>query len=263
MTKKYKQCHICDSGMNQFSQAQIMKKYSVKYYQCMHCGFIQTEEPFWLQEAYNDAITNSDIGMINRNITIEKITKAVIHCCFNSDGQFLDYGGGYGIFVRLMRDAGFNFYYYDRYCTNLFAKGFEGLVDGDKYELVTAFELLEHLANPYQEIVEMLKVSNSILFTTDLLPTHNPKPGEWWYYGLEHGQHISFYTLKSLEEMAKKLGLNLYSNGSSIHLLTANEISPIFKIISKYSVAKLVSWGIKRKSLLQQDYLQVTGNLLK
>ena len=258
------QCSICAALLNEFSINQIMNKYNIRYYQCADCGFIQTEEPFWLDEAYNNAITNSDIGLINRNGILEKITKTIIHCFFNSSGRFLDYGGGYGIFVRLMRDAGFDFYYYDRYCTNLFAKGFEGeLTNGEKYELVTAFELMEHLVDPYQEILEMLKVSKNILFTTDLLPPDNPRPGEWWYYGLEHGQHISFYTLKSLQEIAKKLGLNLYSNGSSLHLLTTNKISPIFKIIFKYRIAKIISWGIKRKSLLQKDYLQITGTPLK
>ncbi len=38
---------------------------------------------------------------------------------------FLDYAGGYGVFTRLMRDIGFDFYWHDPYTQNLFANGFE------------------------------------------------------------------------------------------------------------------------------------------
>jgi len=37
----------------------------------------------------------------------------------NPDGIFLDYAAGYGLFVRLMRDAGYNFRWSDLYCQNL------------------------------------------------------------------------------------------------------------------------------------------------
>ena len=44
---------------------------------------------------------------------------------FKSNGSIVDYGGGYGLLVRLMRNSGFDFYRYDPYCANFFAKGFE------------------------------------------------------------------------------------------------------------------------------------------
>lgn len=86
--------------------------------------------------------------------------------------------------------------------------------------MLTAFEVFEHLVNPMDEIEKMLKLSNTIFFSTELIPSHHPKPGEWWYFGLEHGQHISFYTLRTLDMIAKKFNLNLYSNGTSLHILT-------------------------------------------
>lgn len=235
-----------------------MNKYEICYFQCSTCNFIQTENPFWLEEAYNSAITNSDIGMMQRNLTLKQFTQAIIQFCFYSGGRFLDYGGGYGIFVRMMRDTGFDFSYYDAYCENIFAKGFEGSLFHENYEMITAFEVFEHLANPYEDIEKMLNVSDSILFTTELLPVCNPKPEEWWYYGLEHGQHISFFTHKSLREIAIRYGLNLYSNGSSLHLLSKRKISPLFQMVSNYKVAYILNIITRKKSLLEKDYNSLT-----
>jgi hypothetical protein len=45
----------------------VLNKYDVKYYRCMDTGFIQTEEPYWLADAYSSAITKLDVGMVFRN----------------------------------------------------------------------------------------------------------------------------------------------------------------------------------------------------
>jgi hypothetical protein len=132
-----------------------------------------------------------------------------------------------------MRDYGFNFFRYDKYCQNIFADGFD--FEGNIYrkvELLTAFELFEHFINPSLELDKLIQYSHNILFTTEILPSSNPKPGEWWYYGIDHGQHISFYTLKSLQILAESKGLKLFSNSRNYHLLTRKRINPfIYRIL--------------------------------
>ena len=131
-------------------------------------------------------------------------------------------GGGYGIFTRLMRDIGFDFYWNDPHSTNLLARGFETKSKNYKYELVTAFEVFEHFAEPIKEIESMFQFSGNILFSTELLPSTLPKPEEWWYYALGHGQHISFYSYRTLKYIAQKYGINLCTNGRGIHMFTKN-----------------------------------------
>jgi hypothetical protein len=97
----------------------MLGKYEAKYYQCSDCQFIQTEEPFWLEEAYKDAITKLDIGLVYRNENITPIISTIIQLLFSKSKRFIDYGGGYGLFVRMMRDRGFDFYRQDIYCENL------------------------------------------------------------------------------------------------------------------------------------------------
>jgi glycosyltransferase involved in cell wall biosynthesis len=237
-------CNICKSTSNLFSEYQILGKHHIKYYQCTECGFVQTESPYWLEEAYSEAIADSDIGLVYRNLHLSALATRMIGNHFNSGASFLDYGGGYGLFVRLMRDQGFDFHWEDKFCQNIFAKDFVSN-QNIKYELVTAFEVLEHLVDPLLEIESMLKFSDSILFSTELLPINNPRPGEWWYFAPQTGQHISIYSTVSLQKIAEKLDLNYSSDGSSYHLFSRKNLpNNIFNLLPPIA---------QKKSLLSKD----------
>lgn len=225
-------CKICSSESEYIFSSVIRNRYKIKYYFCNNCGFLQTEDPFWLDEAYRESINLSDTGLIQRNILFSKITTDLIYLFIGSDKKYLDYAGGYGIFTRIMRDIGFDYYWDDIYTTNLFSKGFEYKKEIGEISLITSFESFEHFVNPIKEIEKMLEISSNIFFSTEIIPNIVPKPYEWSYYGLSHGQHISFYSLKSLELISKKYKLNLYSNKVNLHLLTKKKINPLlFKII--------------------------------
>jgi hypothetical protein len=258
-------CRICSvENIDFFSRAIILGKHDVRYFRCINCGFIFTEDPSWLEEAYSEAITGSDVGLVTRNIQLAQIARLVISCFFGKKGRFLDYAGGSGLLVRLMRDSGLDFYWHDKYCRNIFARQFEGLVDGKgTFELLTAFEVFEHLVDPLTELKKMLSLSRNVLFTTQLIPAVCPKPGEWWYYGPEHGQHISFYSMKSLKIAAMRLGVNFYSNGSSMHLFTDRKLpKQLFYIIARSKTAMLLSPFLRKRSLLADDFSSTSGSKL-
>ncbi len=254
-------CKICSTKSEPFSQAEILNKYSIQYYKCPDCGFIQTEEPYWLAEAYSEVINRSDIGLLTRNIELSKTTNVILTLLFDKRKKFLDYGAGYGVFVRLMRDLGFDFYWMDKYSDNIFAKDFEAK-QTERYELLTAYEVYEHLVQPFEEVENMLKFSDNILFSTYLVPASNPKPEEWWYYALDHGQHISLYTKKSLEVIAKKFNLNFYTNGKNLHLFSkVKKNNLIFKIITFPYISVLINPFLRNKSRLDDDYKTILEKL--
>lgn len=257
-------CEICSHSSSYFATALLRKEHEIRYYQCGNCGFTQTESPYWLEDSYSDAITNSDVGLVGRNVALSRKSRALIWAFFDPDARFLDYGGGYGLFVRLMRDFGFDFYLLEERCRNLFAEGFDARAGGHgQYEMVTAFEVFEHFVHPLNEIEEILRFSTSILLTTQLIPSRNPKPDQWWYYGLDHGQHVSFYTSRSLSSIADRFGLNLVSDGSSMHLLSSRRVQPmLFRLIARPAAAAVIGFLARRRSLLPQDYSQITGRAL-
>ncbi len=202
--------------------------------------------------------------MVRRNSRLATIVHLLLAVFFGSSGRFLDFAGGYGLFVRMMRDRGFDFRWFDRYCTNLFAGGFAAdMDDGGAYDLVTAFEVFEHLVDPLTGLDELMGLSGSILLTTDLLPEPAPNPHQWWYYGLEHGQHVSFYTRKSLEVLAEKKGLRFYSNGSTVHLFTERKLpASLFFLLARHRTASLIAPFLGNTSLLDDDFSALSGSKL-
>lgn len=231
-------CRICGAQTDFIFKNKVMNKYDGDYYKCSQCGFIQVNDPFWLKDAYANPINDEDRGLLQRNINLSLIMAVIIVCCFDKKGTFLDFGGGYGIFARLMNDFGFNFKTYDKYTGNLFGKDLEAdLKSCEKYNAVSSFELLEHLEDPLEEIKFILTKTDTLVFSTTLHTGNYPDPNKWEYYGFSHGQHISFFSRNTLEFIACELGKRLYSDGDKVHMLTDKKIcSFVFRLIVRFSV---------------------------
>ncbi len=209
----------------------ILDKYVVGYFYCDQCGFMQTESPYWLGEAYADPINMTDTGYVTRNIFLSKKTLLLFLLLFGEKPTFLDYAGGYGLLTRLMRDYGFNFYWSDLYTKNIFAHGFAYDASSNQpIKAMTCFECFEHFVKPLEELEKMLKISKNIFFSTRLMPAGMVPDDSWGYYGFEHGQHISFYSEKTFRYLAHKYKLNYYTNGDNIHLLTERKAGFLFKL---------------------------------
>lgn len=240
-------CKICQTESSYVFTGKILRKYDVKYYHCSECGFLQTEEPYWLEESYCNSVNICDTGLLLRSMTNSEAVTILIALLFNKNGLFLDYAGGYGLFTRRMRDIGLNYYWQDKFTENLMARGFEVDNSMSLIELVSSFESFEHFVNPLAEIKKILTFSPNIFFTTDVLPEPIPKFNDWYYYGSNHGQHISFYANKTLKYIADKLGFYLNSHGS-YHLLSEKPINKLsFNMVFK--LHKLGAFYLFKKML--------------
>ncbi len=249
-------CVVCGSRSESFGQTAVLGRHTACYEHCVECGFVHVRSPHWLMEAYESAITAVDIGSVWRPGYLSPITKAVIHAFNDPTKVFVDYGAGYGLFVRQMRDLGYDFRWRDKYCTNLFAKGFNAEPpDKLKYHLATAFEVFEHFHDPMAQIAEVFEYSGEVLFTTELISTPPPPLNEWWYYGREHGQHLSFYTEKSLRHIANKFGADYVTDGKSLHLFSRQKVrQSLFRLAVKPRLAEGFNFLYRRPSLLLQDF---------
>lgn len=253
------QCEICSTPMQPFETGTILQKYRVQYFHCPHCGFVKTEEPYWLDEAYSDAICDADIGLLSRNIFLLPRIEALINICFPQSETFLDYGGGYGVFVRLMRDKGIPFEWYDQYCQNLFAKGFEK--QRNHYHVITAFELFEHFSEPMKEIENLMGLSDNLIVMTKLIPNPPPHVKDWWYYVTLHGQHISFYTEQSMQLIAERFHRHYVGSGD-LHIFSSEPLSYWKVRLSLSRLHGVLTWLRNKESLLPQDYEKITGQSL-
>ncbi|MEW6614764.1 MAG: class I SAM-dependent methyltransferase [Thermodesulfobacteriota bacterium] len=269
-------CNVCNSKLIFIFTKKVLYKYDVDYFQCSNCQFIQTQSPYWLKETYkNNTLGVLDVGAVNRNVLMVEISERIINALFPSASKFLDFGGGTGLFVRMMRDKGYNFYRQDKYSENIFAKYFDinDLKDFTKFDLLTAFEVFEHFENPIDEINNMLLLSDSLLFSTELQPENNIE--DWWYFVAEEGEHISFYSIETLREISNRLNCFFFTDGSSIHFLTKRRfpidnkkfkriLFPLRIVVYRKLIEKLFLCKHrrqKRQSLIKKDFNYIKSKL--
>lgn len=262
--------------------ATVLGRYQVRYFRCEETGFIQTEDPFWLPEAYASVISPLDVGYVSRNLSCRDFTEQVLLAVRPDAGPCLDYGGGYGLFVRLMRDLGFDFYREDPHCENLFAGGFDvpvGLGEASsKFDVATAFEVLEHVDDPLATLEVLLNRTDLIVFSTELQPESLDlqSADDWWYFMPKSGQHVSFYNRQTLSWMANKFGVSFYTDDRSRHIFSRDPLplNPFtrprqsvvrramkhaFPFALPYSAAKTARMA-RRVSLLAEDFQRALRN---
>lgn len=256
-------CKLCESATEHFGELKILGSFDARYRRCTACGFVCVEEAPWLAQAYSAAIAAADTGIVARNLKLADMTSLLIGLAFPRAQRFLDFGGGAGLLVRMMRDAGFDFRLQDKYCANVFAGGFEAQ-PGERFDMVTCMEVAEHMVDPlpaFRELRALVEGADApaIVVSTELLPKAANRPGEWWYYAPETGQHISFYTEAALRAIAERLQMRVASNGSNFHVFSTIPVGKrLLRTISSRrgrALERLLVGlsGRKRRSLTQSD----------
>jgi hypothetical protein len=213
--REHDRCRVCGS-QSRFAFRQRLLTHEVSYFDCEQCGYFQTEAPYWLGEAYASAINDVDTGILWRNQLNARRVVMTLAAFGRLSGRVIDHAGGYGILVRQLRDLGVNARWRDKYCQNLMARGFEA--DDAPCDMVTGFEVFEHLGDPLNELRRMLAQAPLVLLSTELAPQAMPVASDWWYLGPEHGQHIGFFRTRTLAWMSSRLRCHYASDGVSLHL---------------------------------------------
>ena len=113
------QCPVCSQAAEFVFEELVLKKYPAKYYLCAGCGYLFAADPYWLEEAYDSAISAGDTGLVYRNIKFSNIVSNYLFFTRASGSVNVDISGGTGLFTRLMRDNGFNYFWLDPYCENV------------------------------------------------------------------------------------------------------------------------------------------------
>jgi len=177
----------------------------------------------------------------------------------------LDYGGGHGLLCRLLRDNNKDAYWFDRYCSPGYATGFTSS-PADSFDLVTAFEVFEHLQNPGLDLDEIFSPRpRAVLVTTELYRGQGP---DWWYLAPIEGQHVFFYSLAGVERIARRYDYNVLI-GRGFILFFREPIGAIKRFILRHLVGAtvvrvlLVAALARDKSGAQSDFELLTSRLSK
>ena len=202
-------CRLCGARADFWATKRLLDRHDVRYFLCSECGSLETEEPYWLGEAYNVSGIGDDVGAGQRTIDLVLKISALLNAIkLPERAECIDFGGGIGLFTRLMRDRGFNFLSYDRYAKPFFSDRYSlESMEGRSPAVVTAFEVLEHFPEPAKDLEPLFESRPALLIATTELFTG--QDSAWDYLSEGTGQHIFFYSPKAMAEVAKRFGYSL------------------------------------------------------
>ena len=226
MTKQGITCRLCGGDSWWVFSKQLLGKYTVGFYRCDTCQSLQSEEPYWLAESYTEKSLIPDIRVLQRVMAMRMLVYYLSKALRVSDADsILDWGGGNGLLVRLLRDLGLDAYRFDTYVNNLYALGYDR-TEGRYYRLITAFQVLEHFSAPAQDLDQIFKLEPEyLLISTGLYNNQNQD----WEYLNAYGRHIFCYSNKARELIAHKYGYFKIGIGD-ITLYSKNRLSKITRI---------------------------------
>lgn len=257
-------CRLCNGELIRLYDLRILNQYQVTFFQCHHCESLQTEMPYWLNEAYADNnLSNLDTGAAQRNI--HNLAACFAICKLLNINNIVDIGGGDGLLCRMLRDYRINCYVKDKYARPAYAQGFTD-PNFTKPDLVIGFEVIEHFANPETDLASLFDYEpKHLLLSTGI---YSKQDKDWWYLTPESGQHVFFYSKKALEIIAGKYNYSLIVSGGFI--LFSKQISTIKKLISTIVLSKTVCRLIRAfvvllpaRGIVHDQNLQIEKNKQK
>lgn len=205
-------CRLCSGPTTHYFNLTVLRKYDVGYNICSVCRSLQTDPPFWLREAYSENIASDDTGAILRNL--DNISYVRVFVKLLDISSVLDYGASDGILVRALRDVGVESFGYENYASMKYARSYKHGQTGspNQYELITAFEVIEHFDNPNIEFENIRMLQPKIfLFSTGIF---QGQQSDWGYLAPRSGQHIFFYSMEAIGHIANILNMRFFSIGN-------------------------------------------------
>ena len=204
----YEACRLCGGYLTPKFIRMILYKYEVRYFECDQCASLQTESPYWLEEAYTSNLPSLDSGAVQRNL--QNLAAAYLISKLFAVRDALDFGGGDGLLCRLLRDYNVNCYVKDKYAVPTYSAAFSE-PDFSAPNLVLAFEVLEHFATPASELANLFQLRPQVLLASTGI--YNHQRADWWYLATETGQHVFFYSEKAVQMIAERFGYSCLLSG--------------------------------------------------
>lgn len=212
------------SGNDHFVGRRTFSDYGtlIPYLECLHCGFVFCYAfDKWQNEDFEQHIYNEDYILADPPFHEERpaLNARRIAALFDQElygKRVLDVGGGNGGFTHAMRQLGIQAFSHDPHF---------GITDpqvrGASFDLVTAFEVIEHVPHAEQQawintVAGFLRDSSDSVAIISTETRVTADSIDWWYICPRNG-HISIHTSGSLRYLCLSHGLATQPIGQGLH----------------------------------------------
>ena len=205
-------CLLCETNQKLvfFSDAER------EYYRCSCCDLIFVPREYHLSEidqrARYDSHNNDPGDLRYRNFFKQLLVPLLAILPSNSYG--LDFGSGPGPTLSLMLEEwGHNVDLYDKFYAQ------NDAVFQNRYDFITATEVVEHLPNPLRDLevlVKILQKGGILAIMTEIVSPQLDFTN--WYYKNDPS-HVCFYSEKTFLYLANLLGLEIMTLSERVIVL--------------------------------------------
>ena len=195
--------------------------HAIYYHRCKNCGFIfSTDFDSWSKDDFQERIYNDNYVKVDGDY----VSKRPIECVRTVDRflnrdknhKILDYGAGNDVFSREMKIVDYD------------ACGWDPMWNREKpnernFDLVTAFEVIEHSPTPVataQEMISFLKTETGTIMIGTLVNDVIKGEGiNYWYLAPRNG-HVCMHSNRSIEVLFGMFGMRVTHSSNSQHIVT-------------------------------------------
>ncbi|MFT7588933.1 MAG: 2-polyprenyl-3-methyl-5-hydroxy-6-metoxy-1,4-benzoquinol methylase [Limisphaerales bacterium] len=264
MENMHDNCLVCGSaklsGLEEYYRAYLCS--------CDNCGFVfarrvpSNEELVTHYEGYGRNDYLSPITIKRYNEILDEFEP------YRKTNRLLDVGCGIGYFLEVAKERGWEVYgteYTDEAVNICRSKGVtmhSGMLDPSNYDpasfdILTSFEVIEHINNPKEEIVNSAK----LLRDGGLYYLTTPNFNSLLRYKLKsdynvicYPEHLSYYTPKTIRKLFNSVGFqtkSVQTTGISLTRLRTSSGNSNQAFISESSDDEKIRNAVERNSVLQ------------
>jgi 2-polyprenyl-3-methyl-5-hydroxy-6-metoxy-1,4-benzoquinol methylase len=245
---KHSTCLVCEhkdlTALSGYEKAFLVK--------CHNCGFVFSERVPTIEELdnhyknYGSNFYCSELTIKRYNEILDKMEP------FRKTGRLLDIGCGIGFFLDEAKKRGWEVYgteYSERLIGLLREKGItihEGQLNSKNYEegffdVVTSFEVIEHINNPISEINQigkLIRKGGLVYITTPNFNSLLRRRLKIQYNVINYPEHLSYYAPRTLTKLFNSNGfkkLKVETTGISLTRLRTSQGTSSQKFVSAAS----------------------------